>query len=49
MPGNVYYLSSTLGAITPTPPTGGGKTVVQIGIAKSPTELVFQPLVIVKM
>lgn len=46
---SVYYLSSTAGKITTTPPSGGGKTIAQIGIAKSSTELVFQPLIVTKL
>lgn len=47
--GSTYYLSSTPGAISSTPPSGGGKTIFQIGIAKSSTELVFQPLIVAKI
>ncbi len=34
-----YYLSATAGAITATPPTGSNRHVVQVGYAKSATEL----------
>ena len=46
--GNVYYLSTTPGAITTTPAVGGGRAVVQVGIARSSTELIFQPNIIVR-
>lgn len=36
-----YFLSATAGAITDTPPTGN-KTVIQVGFAKSATELQLQ-------
>lgn len=34
-----YYLSATAGAITATPPTGSGNNIIQVGFAKSATEL----------
>ena len=46
--GNVYYLSSTPGAISTTPPVGAGRTIVQVGVASSPTELIFQPSLLVR-
>lgn len=49
IPGSVYYLSSSAGRISTTIPQGGGKTIAQIGIAKSSTELFFQPLIITKL
>lgn len=38
-PGARYFLSETAGAITTTPPTSDESAVVQVGIAKSATEL----------
>lgn len=41
--GSRYYLSaSTAGAITPTVPTGTGHTIVQVGYAKSATQVHIQ-------
>ena len=42
-PGARYYLDTTAGAITATPPTGAGKIVQCIGIAISDTEISFEP------
>lgn len=44
----VYYLSTTPGAITKTPAVGAGRSIVQVGIGCSPTELLFQPDIIVR-
>lgn len=38
-PGAIYFLSNTAGAITATPPAGNSRETVQIGYAKSATEL----------
>lgn len=43
-----YYLSTTPGAITKTPAVGAGRSIVQVGIGCSPTELLFQPNIIVR-
>lgn len=40
--GSRYYLSTTGGAISTTVPTGAGNNVVQVGYAKSATELQIQ-------
>jgi len=42
-PGAKYYLSTTPGAITTTPPSGSGNVVQYIGRALSETTLQFQP------
>jgi hypothetical protein len=47
-PSSVYYLSSTPGAITTTPPVGNGRNIVQVGIATSVTEFLFQPNIVVR-
>ena len=47
-PGSVYYLSTSAGAITTTPAVGFGRSVVQVGVAKSTNELIFQPNIIVR-
>lgn len=39
----VYYMSTTPGAITKTPAIGQGRSIVQVGIAASDTEFIFQP------
>jgi len=41
--GAVYYLSTTAGGITTTPPSGSGNVVQRIGRAISATEVLFQP------
>jgi len=41
-PGSRYFLDTTSGLITTTAPTGGGNSVVQMGFAKSATELQIQ-------
>ena len=47
---SVYYLDRVSGSINTTPPIGAGaKSVVQVGIAASNTELIFQPLVITRL
>jgi hypothetical protein len=40
--GSRYYLDTTAGAVTASPPTGAGNNVVQIGFAKSATEMQLQ-------
>lgn len=42
-PGVPYYLDTTAGAITATPPSGSGNLVQEVGIALSATELLFNP------
>jgi hypothetical protein len=44
-PGATYYLATTGGAITTTPPSGSGNLVQEIGVAVSATELLFNPRV----
>jgi hypothetical protein len=46
--GSVYYLSSTPGAMTTTPSTGGGRMVVRVGIACSATEILMEPEIVVR-
>lgn len=41
-PGARYYLSTTAGAITATRPTGTGNNIVQVGFARSTTQLDIQ-------
>lgn len=41
--GAAYYLGTTAGTITATPPTGSGNIVQKIGTAISATELSFEP------
>jgi hypothetical protein len=38
-----YYLSTSPGDVTPTPPSLAGNVLQYIGIALSPTELTFEP------
>ena len=42
-PGAVYYLSTTAGGVTTTPPSGSGNVVQRVGRAVSATELTFEP------
>jgi hypothetical protein len=42
-PGTTYYLDTTGGAITDTPPSSSGNGVQQIGFALSATTLLFDP------
>lgn len=42
-PGTVYYLDTTGGALTATPPSSVGNGVQQVGIALSATTLLFNP------
>lgn len=42
-PGTVYYLDTTGGALTATPPSTPGNGVQQVGIALSATTLLFNP------
>lgn len=42
-PGQRLYLSETAGEMTATPPTGSGKVVQVLGVAKSATTMLFQP------
>lgn len=41
--GAPYYLATTAGGITTTPPTGSGNAVQMVGVAISATELSFEP------
>ena len=41
-PGAVYYLDTTAGGITETPPSGSGNIVQRVGRALSATELTFE-------
>lgn len=45
--GATYYLATTAGTITATPPTGSGNAVQKVGVAISATELSFEPGTIV--
>lgn len=47
-PGAVYYLDTTPGQITTTPAPGGGRTIVQVGIATTATDLLYQPDIVVR-
>ena len=42
-PGAVYYLATTAGGVTTTPPSGSGNIVQRVGRALSATELTFEP------
>jgi hypothetical protein len=42
-PGAVYYLATTAGGVTATPPSGSGNVVQRVGRALSATELTFEP------
>jgi hypothetical protein len=42
-PGAIYYLDTTAGAITDTPPSGSGNLVQEVGVALSATSLLFNP------
>jgi hypothetical protein len=42
-PGATYYLDTTPGAITDTPPSASGNFVQELGVAVSATELLFNP------
>jgi len=42
-PGTVYYLDTTGGALTSTPPSSSGNGVQEVGIALSATTLLFNP------
>lgn len=44
-PGATYYLDTTGGAITDTPPSASGNLVQEVGLAVSATELLFNPKV----
>lgn len=46
--GSVYYLSETPGAITTSPDFDSDVTIVRVGIATSPTQLVLQPDIVVR-
>lgn len=45
--GATYYLATTAGGITETPPSGSGNVVQKVGTAISATELSFEPGTIV--
>lgn len=42
-PGATYFLDTTAGGITTSPPTGSGNVVQVVGVAISDTELSFEP------
>ncbi len=42
-PGTIYYLSTTAGTVTDTPPSGSGNVVQRIGRAVAATEIDFDP------
>ncbi len=42
-PGAVYYLHTTGGGLTDTPPSGSGNLVQRVGVAVSATSLFFNP------
>jgi hypothetical protein len=42
-PGVVYYLATTAGGVTDTPPSGSGNVLQRVGRALSATELTFEP------
>ena len=42
-PGAVYYLATTAGGVTDTPPSGSGNVLQRVGRALSATELTFEP------
>jgi hypothetical protein len=42
-PGVEQFLATTAGGRTETPPSGSGNVVQSLGVAKSATELIFQP------
>jgi hypothetical protein len=44
--GSEYYLSSTAGGVTTTSPTTAGHLVQSVGVARSATELVFNPQIV---
>lgn len=44
-PGATYYLDTTGGAITTSPPSGSGNLVQEVGVAVSATEMLFHPKV----
>lgn len=46
-PGATYWLDTTAGGITTTPPSGAGNGVQQVGVALSATSLMFAPLLMV--
>jgi hypothetical protein len=42
-PGTTYFLATTPGTVTATPPASAGNLIQKVGFAKSATELVFFP------
>jgi hypothetical protein len=42
-PGAAYYLATTAGGVTDTPPSGSGNVLQRVGRALSATELTFEP------
>jgi hypothetical protein len=42
-PGAIYYLDTSPGLITDTPPSGSGNLLQEVGVAVSATELLFNP------
>lgn len=43
--GTAYYLSATAGAICPRADLGPGDRVIQLGIARSATQIAFRPVI----
>lgn len=41
--GSIYYLDSTAGAITATPPSSAGDNIVRVGLGKSSSEISLMP------
>jgi hypothetical protein len=41
--GDAYFLSTTPGSVSNTPPTGSGNVVQKIGVAVASTEITFEP------
>jgi hypothetical protein len=48
-PGDRYYLTTTAGLISNTPPSGAGNVVQEVGYALSTTELMFRPQPAIKL
>jgi hypothetical protein len=41
--GDTYFLSTTAGTVSNTPPTGSGNVVQKVGVALAATEITFEP------
>ncbi|WP_257556397.1 DUF2793 domain-containing protein [Sphingobium sp. CFD-2] len=48
-PGTTYYLDTTGGALTATPPSSSGNGVQQVGVALSATTLLFNPQTMIEV